>query len=119
MNAQRAADTELVVLAPQYVQISVEAVIVPQGVDTGATAVTKSKQAINRYLHPLTGGDHGRGWEFGRLPHESDLYAILEAIGELEYIRSLKIRTIEERKGVLQSKIFLIHAGEPIIHLRR
>jgi predicted phage baseplate assembly protein len=118
MNECRVADTELIVLAPEYVQVSVEAVIVAAGADTGAAAVAQCKQEISRYLHPLTGKDHGRGWEFGRLPHESDLYAILEAIRELEYVGSLNIRMVEERKGLLQSKKFLIYAGEHKIQLR-
>jgi predicted phage baseplate assembly protein len=118
MNEHRVADTELIVLAPQYVQIIIEAVIVATGADTGADAITRCKHEISRYLHPLTGGDHGRGWEFGRLPHESDLYAILEKIRELEYVRSLNLRMIEERKGLLQSKKFLIYAGEHKIQLR-
>jgi predicted phage baseplate assembly protein len=118
MNGRRVADTELIVLAPQYVQVNVEAVIVATGADTGAAAVTQCKHEISRYLHPLTGGGNGRGWEFGRLPHESDLYAILEAIRELEYVRSLNIRMIEEGKGLLQSKKFLIYAGAPKIQLR-
>ena len=118
MNEHRVADTELIVLAPQYVQIIVEAVIVATAADTGAAAVTQCQHEISRYLHPLTGGDNGRGWEFGRLPHESDLYAILEKIRGLEYVRSLNMRMVEERKGLLQSKKFLIHAGEHNIQLR-
>lgn len=119
MNGCRVADTELVVLAPEYIQVSVEAVIVASGADKGAAAVSRCRQELNRYLHPLTGGDQGRGWEFGRLPHESDLYACLEAIPELEYVRSLEISLIEECEGLLQSKKFLICAGEPKIQLRR
>ncbi len=118
MNGRRVADTELIILAPQYVQVNVAAVIVATGTDTGAVAVAQCKQEISRYLHPLTGGDHGQGWEFGRLPHESDLYACLEAIRDLEYVRSLNISLAEERQGLLQSKKFLIYAGEPKIQLK-
>ena len=118
MNTCRVADTELIVLAPEYVCIRVEAVIVSAGADSGAAAVARCRQEIDRYLHPLTGGDDGRGWEFGQLPHESDLHACLEAIRELEYVRSLSIRMIEERRGLLESKKFLICAEEPKIQLK-
>ena len=118
MDAHRAADTELILLAPEYVRVDIEAVIVPVGVDTGAAAVERSKQEIVRYLHPLTGGSQGRGWKFGRRPQESDLYACLEAIPELEYVRSLEIHPVEEREGLLKTAQFLIFAGEPKIQLR-
>jgi predicted phage baseplate assembly protein len=118
MNACRAADTELIVLAPEYVGVIVEAVVVAARDESGAAAVAQCKQEISRYLHPLIGGDNGRGWEFGRLPHESDIYARLEAIRELEYVRSLNLRLVEERKGLLQSEKFLICAGDHKIQLK-
>src|SRR5262249_39074901 len=48
-------------------------------------------QTIERFLHPLTGGPDGEGWDFGRLPHASDLYPLLSAICGVGYIGSLKI----------------------------
>jgi hypothetical protein len=118
MDGCRVTNTELIVLAPEYISVVVEAVIVAAGADTGAVAVAQCKQVINRFLHPLAGGDHGRGWKFGRLPKESDLYACLEAIPVLEYVHSLNLRMVEERPGLLQSKKFLIYAGEPKIQQR-
>jgi hypothetical protein len=117
MNGCRVPDTELVLLAAEYVCVRVEAEIVATGPETGAAAVDQCQKQLTRYLHPLTGGDGGRGWEYGRQPHESDFYAILEAIRGLEYVRSLNIKMEEERPGLLQSGLFLICAGEHRIRL--
>ncbi|HJY82948.1 MAG TPA: hypothetical protein VKK81_17925, partial [Candidatus Binatia bacterium] len=103
--------------APEYVQITVEAVVVAANPAAGATIVTQCEQALGRYLHPLTGGPDGRGWEFGQLPYESDLYALLELIRGLEYVRSLSIGMEEERPGLLASGMFLVCGGEYSIRL--
>jgi len=70
-----------------------------------------------RYLHPVTGGDEGNGLPFGVLPHESDLYAQLESVQGLGYIRSLDLMMEEDRPGLLQSGNFLISSGEHPIQL--
>ena len=117
MNVCRVPDTELVVLAPEYVRAIVEAVVVAAGSDTVATVVAHCEQELGQYLHPLTGGPDGRGWEFGERPHESDFYALLEAVHGVQYVRSLNLRMEEEHPGLLQSGFFLICAGEHRVRL--
>jgi len=110
-------DTEVVILAPEYVRVTVEAVVVAANSDAGASIVVQCEQALGKYLHPLTGGPAGGGWEFGRRPYESDVYALLESIRGLEYVRSLSILVKEERPGLLESEMFLICAGEQSVRL--
>ena len=107
----------LVILAPEYVRATVQAVVVAATAPTAADIVTQYDQELDRYLHPLTGGPGGRGWEFGQRPYESDLYALLESIRGLEYVQSLSISLEEERPGLLESGLFLICAGEHSIRL--
>jgi predicted phage baseplate assembly protein len=117
LDERRVPDTELVLLAPEYVRVSVTAVVVAATAQTGASIVMQCDQELGRYLHPLTGGPGGRGWEFGQRPHESDLYARLESIRGLEYVQSLSIGLEEERPGLLESGLFLICAGAHSIRL--
>jgi hypothetical protein len=42
-------------------------------------------------LHPLTGGPDGSGWDFGRRPQRSDLFALLESIGGVDHVHHLAI----------------------------
>lgn len=113
----RVPDAEVVVLAPEYVRMTVEAIVVAANSDAGAIVVAQCEQALGKYFHPLTGGLDGKGWEFGQRPYESDLYALLESIRGLEYVRSLDIWMREERPGLLESGIFLICGGEHSIRL--
>ena len=117
LNQSRVADASLVVLAPEYVRISVSLVVVPEAAYAGATVVLQCQETLARYLHPVTGGDQGSGWQFGALPHESDLYARLESVEGLGYIRSLDVRIEEDRPGLLQSGNFLISSGDHRIQL--
>jgi hypothetical protein len=116
LDERRVPDTELVILAPEYVRVSVTAVVVA-ATQTSVSIVMQCEQELGRYLHPLTGGPGSRGWKFGQHPHTSDFYALLESIRGLEYVQSLSISLEEERQGLLESGLFLICAGEHSIRL--
>ncbi|MCA9636756.1 MAG: hypothetical protein KC420_12075, partial [Myxococcales bacterium] len=49
--------------------------------------------AIRRFLHPLTGGELGEGWDFGRIPRRSHLYRLITAIDGVSHIRDLELIT--------------------------
>jgi predicted phage baseplate assembly protein len=117
LRERRVQDTELVLLAPEYVCVTVQAVVVATTTPTATDIVAQCGQELDRYLHPLAGGPGGRGWDFGQRPYESDLYALLESIRGLEYVQSLSISLEEERPGLLESGLFLICAGEHSIRL--
>jgi hypothetical protein len=68
-------------------------------------------QTLARFLHPLTGGLDRNGWDFGRKPHPSDLYALLEAVPGVDHLRSLQVSESEERPGALASGRFLVYSG--------
>jgi hypothetical protein len=65
----------------------------------------------------VTGGEQGRGWGIGESPHESDLYAQLEDVDGVDYVRSLRFRLEEEEPGTLETKRFVISSGEHRIQL--
>ncbi|MFZ2168866.1 MAG: hypothetical protein WAW61_04420, partial [Methylococcaceae bacterium] len=108
----RVQGTTLVVLGPEYVRINVKAVIVPAYEIGEADIATECKTRLQAFLHPLTGGERGTGWGFGLKPHQSDLFALLEPIQGLEYVRSLQIVYEEERQGLLEHGNFLICSGK-------
>jgi predicted phage baseplate assembly protein len=117
LNARSAADASLVALAPEYVRICVDADVVAQSAYMGASVKSRCEEKLTRFLHPVSGGEQGRGWEFGDYPHESDLYAQLEAVDGLGYVRSLRLRVEEDRPGLFDSGSFLISSGDHRIRL--
>ena len=112
LSARAASDASLIVLGPQYVRVSVAAAVVPREAFMGASVKARCEERLTSFLHPVTGGERGRGWGLGARPHESDLYALLEAVEGVGYVRSLRIRMEEAQAGLLESMSFLISSGE-------
>jgi hypothetical protein len=76
---------------PLYVRVDV-ALEIALSSPEGANAVEQAvRDELDKFLHPLTGGRDGTGWDFGRRPHESDLHAAVSAVPGVDHIRSLKI----------------------------
>ena len=85
------ATAVIVVVGPLYVRVDVRADVAlssPQG----ASAVERAmRDRLADFLHPLTGGLDGKGWDFGRAPHRSDFFALVEAVPGVDHVRYLQI----------------------------
>jgi hypothetical protein len=110
----------LVIVGPKYLRVTVHAEVAP---DPGAATGNLEANvvgALTRFLHPLTGGELGTGWSFGRKPHASDLYAVIEAVAGVGYVRLLKLDAALEVSRAEQSvnldepadeDYFLVYSG--------
>jgi hypothetical protein len=105
-------DAGLLVVAPEYVSVSVEAFLSPATPHAAAALLGRCQETLDRYLHPVTGRSDGGGWDFGQLPHESELYALLESNREVDHVASLALRIEEQTPGLLASGLFLIRSGK-------
>jgi hypothetical protein len=81
------------VAGPGWIDVAVTAEVVPRSVDEAAHAESEVLQALDDFLHPLTGGVLGTGWPFGRRPHRSDLIARVEAVPSVDHVRALTVAT--------------------------
>lgn len=70
----RLIGTELLVTGPDYapLEIEVQAVADPEADSDALTEAVEA--AAGHFLHPLTGGRQGTGWEFGGTVHYGELY---------------------------------------------
>ena len=62
----------LIVVGPYYLQVDVAAEIGIASLDGAGRVASKVQETLAAFLHPLTGGFDGKGWDFGREPHPSD-----------------------------------------------
>ncbi len=83
---------DLWVAGPEWIAVTVQATVVVTAVDEADPAADQARAALDRYLHPLTGGPDGQGWAFGRRPHGSDLTALLAAVAGVDHVASLTVR---------------------------
>ena len=77
---------------PEYVPVSVEANVFARSLEVVSIAQQNAIRKLDEFLHPLTGGFDGEGWDFGRDLAASDLYRILEDIEEVDHVEQLRLR---------------------------
>ncbi|HEX8070860.1 MAG TPA: putative baseplate assembly protein [Pyrinomonadaceae bacterium] len=111
LDARRLPTAELVVVGPEYVGVSVEVEIGLVTLAGAGEVEAEINLRLARYLHPLSGGLDGAGWDFGRGPHKSDLYALLESVPGVDHVRRLKVVETEERPGAAATGRFLVYSG--------
>ncbi|HEV2953575.1 MAG TPA: putative baseplate assembly protein, partial [Candidatus Dormibacteraeota bacterium] len=86
---RRPVTTELHVVAPNYVKVTVSATL-----HVGAPAPQLrplAQKALDSFFDPLQGGPDGTGWPFGRGILESDLMEILANLPGVLFVDSLRI----------------------------
>src|SRR5262249_1540236 len=117
LEAYSVPTSRVSVVGPLYVRVDVALEIALVSLE-GASAVDQAvRQKLADFLHPVTGGLDGAGWDFGRKPHDSDLYALIEAVPGVDHIRSLNIIEVEDQSGVGATGRFLVFSGAHSISL--
>jgi hypothetical protein len=106
LQARCPAAADLWVAGPQWVGVTVTATVVAVSLGAAGTLADQVRIALERFLHPLTGGPQGQGWAFGRKPHQSDLFAVIEAVEGVDYVRSLSVEyTADSQDQSLASRL--------------
>jgi hypothetical protein len=79
--------------------VTVTAEVVPVDLAQAARVEASVLEALERFLHPLSGGADGTGWRFGRRPHRSDVLAGIESLAGVDHVRALAVAERVERDG--------------------
>ncbi|MEG4304895.1 baseplate J/gp47 family protein [Microcoleus sp. D3_18a_C4] len=114
LQARFVPTMKLLVTGPKWQEIVVTTEIVPVAVESADAVRVAALDRIHSFLHPLTGGDRGLGWSFGRQPHNSDLYAVLEKVPGVKYVRALNIQFAAAAIDIQT----LIYSGQHIVTLK-
>ncbi len=110
--------SDLWVAGPDWSQVTVTVEVVATSPTAGEGLGTLVMAALQRFLHPLTGGPEGEGWAFGRRPQLSDFYAVIEALPGVDHLRTLSFTEDPEPEtttGGAVAKRFLVFSGSHII----
>lgn len=111
LDRHRNPSTDLVVVGPDYVQVSITAELMLSDMSQAGTVAAQVQQAIDIFLHPLHGGTAGQGWRLGEIPKRRDLYALCASMPGIAYVSSLTLATTEDRPGVERTGHFLVASG--------
>ena len=89
LRRRRPLTTELHVVGPGYVKVTVNATLHVATAQPGLAAAAQA--ALDSFFDPLTGGPVGSGWPFGRGVLKSDLLALLAQLPGVLYVTDLAI----------------------------
>jgi hypothetical protein len=86
LEPRRLITTRVHVVGPRYFSVGVRLTLVLKPDALEAAVRAKAVEALQEFLHPLTGGLDGRGWPFGRSVYVSEIYALLDMQPGVDYI---------------------------------
>lgn len=112
LAARCAPTADVWVAGPEWIEVSVTAVIVPDSLEAADFVGEVVAAALARFLHPLTGGPEGKGWAFGRKPYRSDLYALIEGVAGVDHVRSLAVSETPDSATISRLERRLIFSGQ-------
>ncbi|NEO15015.1 MULTISPECIES: putative baseplate assembly protein [unclassified Moorena] len=111
------------VVGALYVRVNITTEIAVTSLEGSREVAQTVEQTLASFLHPLTGGFDGMGWNFGRQPYKSDLYRLLERVPGVDHVSSLEVgeEVDDPEKLVLedvkQTNRFLVYSGNHTINL--
>lgn len=123
LAANSTLTAKIFVVPPRYLSVSITTEIALTTLE-GASAVERAvERQLASFLHPLTGGLDGQGWDFGREPYKSDFYRQIESVSGVDHIRSLAVQlSVDEAEtqtvqAIQQTGLYLVHSGKHTINL--
>lgn len=112
LEARQSPTTTLVVVGPDYLVVDVALEVAITNPDRIVEIEFVLRNRITSFTHPLTGGFHGEGWEFGRQPLRSDLLALTSTTPGVDHVRTLDITTRRSREDLAKTSNFIICPGD-------
>ncbi|OPY59944.1 MAG: Baseplate J-like protein [Pelotomaculum sp. PtaU1.Bin065] len=121
LDKHRLITTEVHVVPPQYIEVTVHAAVV-----TAPNTKIDSKkivQALDRLFQPVEQPDGSKGWPFGRAVSKGDIYGAINHIIGVEYIKDLWLDAQgtgirKTQSGDIQIPPFgLVYSGEHKIEI--
>jgi predicted phage baseplate assembly protein len=89
LDRRRPLTTEVHVVGPHYVKVTIEATLHVAAAAPGLAA--QAQTALDAFFDPLTGGPAGTGWPFGRGVLSSDVLVTLARLPGVLYVDGLSI----------------------------
>jgi len=120
LEPYRLLSTQLHVVPPEYVKVSIRAHVV---VDHQLRSVEEIRKVLEQYLHPLD-SDGAKGWSFGRTVYKADLYEVLNRIKGVLYVEDVWMSAEGKGFRILKNGDIvipphgLVYSGEHDIRIR-
>lgn len=87
LSLRKLLTTHVHVVEPDYQDVRINLLVSARNKELK----TLVKQAIEKYLDPVTGGEGGMGWPPGRNLYSSDLYHLVEKIPGIDHVSNVEL----------------------------
>ena len=91
LDHRRTIGARVVVEPPAYQGVTVVAMLRARPWADSGRLQRSATDALYAYLHPITGGMHGTGWDFGRSVHMGEIYALLQRLPGTELVEDVRL----------------------------
>jgi predicted phage baseplate assembly protein len=91
LDLRRTIGARVVVEPPAYQGVTVVAMLRARPWADRARLQRTATDALYAYLHPISGGMDGTGWEFGRPVHMGEIYALLQSLPGTELVEDVRL----------------------------
>jgi hypothetical protein len=83
--------TRLHVIGPQFLTVGITATVVPLPDVEEPKLKQAVVDAVKKFLNPLTGGDEGKGWPFGRNVFVSEIFSLIDQLPEVDFVTAVNM----------------------------
>ena len=90
LDERRLLTTTHHVTLPEYVDVQISAQLRLKEGANSEEVRTSAQKAMDNFFDPLTGGDKGQGWDFGRDVYLSEVYQVLDRLPGVDYVNAKK-----------------------------
>jgi hypothetical protein len=101
------------VAGPAYLQVTVEADVVPRNLAESDRVTARLVAALDAFFHPVSGGPDGAGWALGRPVYASEVAQVLETVAGVSYVKTLALHP-----NLAQRRLHLAGATVPVAPTR-
>ncbi len=91
LNRGRVIGTRVEVAGPLYVTVAVRATVEACPGARAAEVQTAIGETLDRFFHPLTGGQDGTGWPFGRDVYRTEVLGVIDEVPGVAHVLALEL----------------------------
>lgn len=117
LNMRRLATTEVHVIGPEYIKITVVCQVYMKKKSSPTEVESRVRKTLCEFLNPFTGGPDQQGWPFGRSVFSSEIYQIIDKVQGVNYVTDVTLSgNGTNRKGrnsnIEIPRFGLVYSGE-------
>ncbi len=99
LDERRLLATRLDVRDPRYLNVRIEATVVPRRDANPDTVRTAVDRGLRRYLDPLLGGSDGTGWAFGRDLSLAEVQSFIQRVDGVDFVEDVTLYQVDLSTG--------------------